>query len=100
MLECVGIHRFRDHLPDYLAEVAHGHQVLVWTSRWGLLVEPPEADGSVRAHASVSIGAFRPHAGRWLRRARREPVIVTWYGRPVAVLRSAPARVQLIGFDD
>ena len=99
MLECVGIHRFRDHLPDYLAQVAHGDEVLVWTSRWCLRAGPPNGDDR-RVLASVSIGAFRPHAGRWLRQARQAPVLLTWYGRPVAVLRSAPSRVRLIGFDE
>jgi len=81
MLVCSGIHQFRDHLPDYVARLAAGDEVTLRTPQATLVVEPT-AD-PVDGIPSVSMSAFRPHAGRWLRHAMDEPVLLTWYGRPV-----------------
>ncbi|MGH2380717.1 MAG: hypothetical protein ACRDG7_05795 [Candidatus Limnocylindria bacterium] len=92
MLFCAGVHQFRDHLADYVARLAAGYEVTLYTPRATLLVVPTSEP--VDGLPSVSISTFRPHAGRWLRHATDEPVLLTWYRRPVALIRRAPDGLQ------
>lgn len=84
----MAIEELRRNLPSFLDLPRDGEQfLLARKGRVQALVRPPSDED---AFQPISSADFRDRAGRILRDAARAPRLITWYGKPAAVVVAAP----------
>lgn len=87
-MRIVAVEELRRNLPWFLDLSREGELFLIARKgRVKALVRPPSDED---AFQPISAATFRDRAGRILRDAANSPRLITWYGKPAAVVVAAP----------